>query len=47
MSNRIDFFQSAQTRLAIPAATVSILLDGTLCPELEPIEIIQRHLAGI
>ncbi len=41
MSNRIDFFQSAEDRLAIPAATVSILLDGTLCPELEPIEIVR------
>lgn len=41
MSNRTDFFQSAQTRLAIPAATVSAWLDGTLCPELEPIEIVR------
>ncbi|MCJ7674600.1 MAG: hypothetical protein MUO33_05550 [Sedimentisphaerales bacterium] len=41
MSNRIDFFQSAESRLAIPAATVSILLDGTLCTELEPIEIVR------
>ncbi|MFZ2148722.1 MAG: hypothetical protein WAV28_16015 [Sedimentisphaerales bacterium] len=40
MSNRIDFFQSGQTRLALPAASVSILVDGTLCPVLEPIEII-------
>jgi len=41
MSNRIDFFQSAQTRLALPAASVSILVDGMLCPALEPIEIIR------
>ena len=41
MSNRIDFFQSAKSRLAIPAASVSILLDGVLCPELEPIEIVR------
>jgi hypothetical protein len=41
MSNRIDFFQSAEDRLAIPAASVSILLDGVLCPELEPIEIVR------
>lgn len=41
MSNRIDFFQSAESRLAIPAATVSILLDGTLCTELEPVEIVR------
>ena len=41
MSNRIDFFQSAQTQLALPAATVSILLGGRLCPVLEPIEIVR------
>lgn len=41
MSNRIDFFQSAQTRLALPAASVSILVDGMLCPALEPVEIIR------
>ncbi|MCH8120434.1 MAG: hypothetical protein IIC00_11985 [Planctomycetes bacterium] len=41
MSNRIDFFQSAQTRLALPAASVSISVDGMLCPSLEPIEIIR------
>ena len=41
MSNRIDFFQSEQTRLSLPAAYVSILLDGTLCPSLEVIEIVR------
>jgi len=41
MSNRIDFFQSTQTQLALPGATVSILLDGALCPFLEPIEIVR------
>jgi len=41
MSNRIDFFQSTQTRLALPGATVSILLEGALCPFLEPIEIVR------
>jgi len=41
MSNRVDFFQPDQTNLSIPAATVSILLDGTLCPDLEPIEIVR------
>jgi len=41
MSNRIDFFQSAQTRLALPAASVSILVDGMLCPAAEPVEIIR------
>ncbi len=41
MSNRIDFFQSEQKRLSLPAAYVSILIDGTLCPTLEVIEIIR------
>jgi len=42
MSNRIDFFQSDQTQLALPGATVSILVDGTLCPCLELIEIVRN-----
>jgi len=41
MSNRIDFYQSEQTQLALPAASVSILVDGVLCPTLELIEIVQ------
>ena len=41
MSNRIDFFQSSKTQPAIPAASVSIVIDGMLCPELEPVEIIR------
>jgi hypothetical protein len=41
MTNRIDFFQSEQTQLALPAATVSVLLDGMLCPALELIEIVR------
>jgi hypothetical protein len=40
MSNRTDFFQSAQARLALPAATVSVLLEGVLCPDLEVVEIV-------
>jgi len=40
MSNRIDFFQSAETDFALPATTVSILLEGVLCPCLEPIGIV-------
>ncbi|MCX5635767.1 MAG: hypothetical protein NTW55_08020, partial [Planctomycetota bacterium] len=40
MSNRIDFFQREENTLAMPAATVSVLLDGSLCPYLEPIEIV-------
>ena len=41
MSNRIDFFQSEQTQLSLPAGYVSILLEGTLCPKLEVIEIVR------
>ena len=41
MSNRIDFFQSAQTQLALPGAAVSVFLEGTLCGDLEPIEIVR------
>ena len=41
MSNRIDFYQSEQTQLALPAASVSTFVDGVLCPTLELIEIVQ------
>ena len=41
MSNRIDFFQSEQRQLALAAASVSILVDGKLCPDLESIEIVR------
>jgi len=41
MSNKIDFFQSQQKTLAIPAAYVSVLVDGTPCPDLELKEIVR------
>jgi hypothetical protein len=41
MSNTIDFFQPAQTQLALPCAGVSIMVDGTISTELEPIEIVR------
>jgi hypothetical protein len=41
MSNRIDFFQPAQTRLALAGAATSILLGGSLCPFLEVVEIVR------
>ena len=41
MSNKIDFFQSEQTSLALPAASISILFDGVLCPDLDLIEIVR------
>ncbi|KPL20744.1 MAG: hypothetical protein AMJ75_11285 [Phycisphaerae bacterium SM1_79] len=40
MSNRTDFFQSQQISPALPAAAVSIFVDGMLCPFLEPVEIV-------
>ena len=43
MSNRIDFFQSDQTQLTLPSATVSILLDGVLYSALEVIEIVRSN----
>jgi hypothetical protein len=41
MSNKIDFFQSQQRQLSLPAASVSILVDGILCHDLELIEIVR------
>ncbi|MHC4116010.1 MAG: hypothetical protein ACYSWO_00740 [Planctomycetota bacterium] len=41
MSNTIDFFQSEQKRLALVASTASVMVDGALCPDLEPIEIVR------
>ena len=41
MSNRIDFFQSEYSKLALPATTVSIEIDGRLCPVVEVLEIVR------
>jgi hypothetical protein len=41
MSNTIDFFQSEQTRLSLPAAHVSVLVDGTLFPTLDVVKIVR------
>ena len=41
MSNRIDFFQSQLSTPALPAAAVSIFVDGMLCSSLEPVEIVR------
>jgi len=41
MSNTIDYFQSEQTQLSLPAASVSILIDGKLCTTLEVTEIVR------
>jgi hypothetical protein len=41
MSNRIDYFQPEQNNLALAAAGAVIFLNGSLCPELEVVEIIR------
>jgi hypothetical protein len=41
MSNRIDFFQSEEVSLAVPAASGLVLVDGLLCPYLEVAEIVR------
>jgi hypothetical protein len=41
MSNCTDVFQSQQMSPALPAATVSLFVDGMLCPSLEPVGIIR------
>ena len=41
MSNRVDFFQPTQTQLALPAATISVFVNGELCPCLEVVEIVR------
>ncbi len=41
MSNNVDFLQSSQTRIALPASSVSIFVGGRLCPFLEPVEVVR------
>jgi hypothetical protein len=41
MSNRVDFFQSEETSLAVPGTSVSVFVDGSLCPYLEVVEIVR------
>jgi hypothetical protein len=41
MSNTIDYFQSEQRQLSLPAAYVSVFFDGKLCLDLEVIEIVR------
>jgi len=40
MSNRTDFFQSAQIKPALPAAATLVLIDGQISPVLETLEIV-------
>jgi hypothetical protein len=41
MSNTIELFQAEHKQLTLAAASVSVTVDGALCPELEPIEIVR------
>ena len=41
MTNTIDFFQPDYQPLALPAATITLFVDGTLCTDLEPVEIVR------
>jgi hypothetical protein len=42
MLNRVDFFQAEETHLALPAAGVAVLLDGSICPYLQVLEIVRE-----
>jgi hypothetical protein len=46
MSNRIDFFQSQETKVTLPAGGVSVFLDGSLCGFLEVKEIVRDSWPG-
>lgn len=41
MSNRVDFFQSSKNLHSLPCSSVSVFVDGSLCPYLEPLEIVR------
>ena len=41
MSNTTELFQPEYTRMAVPAGTVMVHLDGNLCRDLEPVEIVR------
>jgi len=41
MSNRVDFFQPEHTSLVLAPATTMVFVDGALCEDLEPIEIVR------
>ncbi len=41
MSNTIDLFHSDPKRLTLAAASVSVMVDGSICPYLEPVEIVR------
>ena len=41
MSNTTVFFQSEQKQLTLAVASVSVMVDGALSPDLEPIKIVR------
>ncbi|OHB67541.1 MAG: hypothetical protein A2Y77_12570 [Planctomycetes bacterium RBG_13_62_9] len=41
MSNTTDLFQPEFRQLSVPAATTAVFLDGALCDDLEPVELIR------
>jgi len=41
MTNAIDLFTPAYERLALPASTTMISVDGALCEQLEPVEVVR------
>ena len=41
MTNQTELFHPECRRLALPAATTMVFVEGTLCGELEPIEIVR------
>lgn len=41
MSNRVDLFQPEQNGLALAATSAVVFLNGTVCPELEVVEIVR------
>jgi hypothetical protein len=46
MSNRTDFFQSQENKVTLPAGSVSVFLDGSLCGFLEVKEIVRDGWDG-
>jgi hypothetical protein len=43
MTNTIDLFQPQFKALALPAATAAVFVDGALCEDLEPVEIVRSN----
>jgi hypothetical protein len=42
MTNTIDLFQPDFPSLALPAATTAVFVDGALCEDLEPVEVVRN-----